>query len=64
MVLKFFKNDLLTNALKALFNQTLILLPLTYTSMTYEARVRFRIRVWVWVQDSAIFEKVGCGCGD
>ena len=34
----------------------------------YEARVRFgtRVRVWVrvrvQVQDSAIFEKVGCGC--
>ena len=25
----------------------------------YEARVRFQIRVW----DSAIFEKVRCGCG-
>ena len=31
----------------------------------YEARVRFgtRVRVRVWVWDSAIFEKVGCGCG-
>ena len=31
----------------------------------YEARVRFetRVRVRVRVRDSAIFEKVGCGCG-
>ena len=28
----------------------------------YEARVCFRIQVWVRVRDSAIFEKVGCGC--
>ena len=27
----------------------------------YEAWVRFG--TWVWVRDSAIFEKVGCGCG-
>ena len=34
---------------------------------TYEARVhlgtRVRVRVRVLVRDSAIFEKVGCGCG-
>ena len=32
---------------------------------TYEAQVGFRIwvRVRVWVCNSAIFEKVGCGCG-
>ena len=29
----------------------------------YEARVRFQIQVWVQVWDSAIFEKVRCGCG-
>ena len=29
----------------------------------YEAWVRFWIRVRVRVRDSAIFEKVGCGCG-
>ena len=29
----------------------------------YEARVRFGTRVRVRVRDSAIFEKVGCGCG-
>ena len=33
---------------------------------SYEAWVCFRIRVRVRVQvrDSAIFEKIGCGCGD
>ena len=29
---------------------------------TYEARVRFWIRMQVW--NLAIFEKVGCGCGE
>ena len=33
-----------------------------YKMKSYEARVRFRVRVRV--QNSAIFEKVGCGCGD
>ena len=33
-------------------------------SSTDEARVHFRIRTQVWVRDSAIFEKVGCGCGE
>ena len=35
--------------------------PLIYT---YKARVRFgtRAQVRVWVRDSAIFEKIGCGC--
>ena len=30
--------------------------------VSYVARVRFGIRVRVRVQDSAIFEKGGCGC--
>ena len=37
-------------------------LSLMHMSYNYEARVRFRIQVWVRVRDSAIFEKVGCGC--
>ena len=32
-------------------------------NMTYEARVRFGTQVQVRVRDSAIFEKVECGCG-
>ena len=35
-----------------------------YGLPSYEARVRFgtRVRVRVRVRDSAIFEKIGCGC--
>lgn len=35
-----------------------------FSLLSYEVRVRFRIRVQVQVCDSAIFEKVGYGCGD
>ena len=40
-------------------------IPITMIELAYEAQVRFHIRVWVRVRvwDSAIFEKVGCGCG-